>query len=161
MSKKNSKAIVRAEVLPPMQSAPVDVRKMIDELVSQRVAEIMADEKSAILEPFMQGKRVSIAIRKQQDVVQLKKWRYYWDKWACLICGKKDAGHWNLGMCAKCFGLVSQRMKAILDQAYAERPTFSQPRDLAEVAQEALAPSIKVLKLESGGKSNDQREQLS
>lgn len=152
MSEKNSGAIVKAEVLEPAQAAPVDMRKMLDEIVAQKVAEILADEKSAILEPFMQSRRISLAIRKLQDVVQQRKWRYYWEEWGCLICGQQDAGYLSVGMCGTCFPRVIGRMKLTLERAYANRPTFERPKDLVALAQEALAPSIKVLKLESGGK---------
>jgi ribosomal protein S14 len=142
---KNNRAIVRAEVLEPEQSAParsapVDVRKMLDEIVRQKVAEIMADEKSAILEPFMQGKRVSIEIRKQQDVVQQRKWSYFWEEWGCLICEQKDAGYGSVGMCRTCFARTAGRMKLTLEHVYANRPAYERLRDLAEVAREALLP---------------------
>jgi hypothetical protein len=154
MSEKNSGAIVKAEVLEPVQAVPVDIRKMLDEIVAQKVAEIMADEKSAILEPFMQSRRISLAIRKLQDVVQQRKWRYYYEEWGCLDCKQKDAGYGSTGMCCTCFARTRGRMKLTLEHAYANRPTFEKPKDLTALAQEALAPAVKILRLASGDESN-------
>ncbi len=144
MSKKNNQAIVQAEVLRPAQSAPIDARKMIEEIVKQKVAEIMAAPDS-LLEPFMQSKKVQIEITKLQDVVQQKKFRFYFEDWGCLICGQKDAGYKSVGMCSPCFSRVTNRMAVSLRNAYAERPVFDKPKDLVAMAQEALAPSIKAL----------------
>jgi hypothetical protein len=132
MSKKNNQAIVQAEALRSAQSAPVD-------------AEIMADPRSLLLEPFMQSKQVQIEITKLMDVVQQKKFRYYFEDWGCLVCGQKDAGHRSVGMCSTCLGRVTNRMAVSLRRAYAERPVFDKPKDLVAMAQEALAPSIKAL----------------
>ncbi len=145
MSKKNNQAIVQAEVLRPAQSAPIDARKMIEEIVQQKVAEIMADPRSLLLEPFMQSKQVQIEITKLLDVVQQKKWSYYFEDWGCLICGQKDAGYKSVGMCSTFFSRVTNRMAASLRRAYSERPVFDKPKDLVAMAQEALAPSIKAL----------------
>jgi hypothetical protein len=139
MSKKNNQAIVV-----PEQSAPIDVRKMLEEMVKQKVAEIMAAPGS-LLEPFMQSKQTQIEITKLQDVVQQKKFRYYFEDWGCLICGQKDAGYKSVGMCSTCFARVMTRMAVSLRRAYAERPVFDKPKDLVAIAQEALTPSIKAL----------------
>jgi|ERR1700693_1507361 len=109
-------------------------------------AEIVSDADSSILEPFFQSKRRSYEIRRQQDVVQQRKFRAYFDDWSCMVCGKEDAGYGSHGMCKTCYGRVDQRMRVTLGRVYAARPTFDKPRDLIAVAQEALAPSIKALR---------------
>jgi hypothetical protein len=105
-------------------------------------AEIVTDAKNSILEPFFNSRQISSQMFREQDVVQQRKWRYYWEKWGCLICGQKDEGYGSVGMCTKCFHRVLGRMQQVLIHAYADRPTFPRPRDLADVAQEALGPSI-------------------
>ena len=60
MSKKNNQAIAQAEVLRPSQSAPIDARKMIEEMVKQRVAEILlVRQDDLVFQPFFLAKRVS------------------------------------------------------------------------------------------------------
>jgi hypothetical protein len=105
-------------------------------------AEMVTDAKSSVLEPFFQSRQISYQMLREQDVVQQKKWHYYWKKWGCLICGQKDRGYGSIGMCQACFAQVNNRMQEVLIHAYANRRTFDRPRDLVEVAQEALGPSI-------------------
>jgi hypothetical protein len=128
---------------------PSEIRDALSKLVEQKVAEALASD-SGILQPFMQPKRVSIEIRKNQNVIETLKFKYYFEDWGCMICGTKDAIHASLGMCQRCHGRVLNRMVSTLQKASDERPTFEEPKDLEALAREALAPSIEVLAKKRG-----------
>ncbi len=145
MPKKSKSLAVRAELLPPKRATSIqNAEATLDELVQRKVAEALANE-SGILQPFMQTREVSNEIRKNQNVIETLKFKYYFEDWGCLICETKDAPHQSLGMCQRCYGRIASRMKRALQRASAERSQFEEPKDLESIAQEALAPSIEVL----------------
>jgi hypothetical protein len=151
MRKQNKSLTVRAEVLPmKIPTAPIDAAEaMLEKIVQRKVAEMMATD-SSILQPFMQTRRITNEIRKNQNVIETLKWGYYVQDWGCLVCGRKDAGHHSLGMCGQCHGRVASRMQSTIRKATANRPADDgQAQDLEEMAQGALARSLK--KLNSGG----------
>jgi hypothetical protein len=147
MRKQSKSLTVRAEVLPMKKPAtPIEkAEAMLDRIVQRKVAELMASD-SSILQPFMQTRRVTNEIRKNQNVIETLKWGYYLEDWGCLVCGRKNAGHTSLGMCPRCYTRVVNRMASTIRKATANRPADDgQAQDLEEMAQEALAQSLKKL----------------
>ena len=152
MRKQSKSLAVRAEVLPmKMPLTPIEeAEAMLDLIVQRKVAEAMATD-SSILQPFMQTRRVTNEIRKNQNVIETLKWGYYLQDWGCLVCGRKDAGHASLGMCPGCHTRVVSRMRTTIRKATANRPPDDgQAQDLEGMAQGALARSLK--KLPGGNK---------
>jgi hypothetical protein len=145
--KKNELVPVRAEVLPMKKPMGPDeeAEKMLEELVQRKVAEAMGTG-SGILQPFMQTRAVSNAIRKVQNVIENNKFALYFADWGCLVCGDKNAAHDGLAMCPRCHGRTFNRMQKTLRKANAERPDDGgQVQDLEKIAQEALLRSLKAL----------------
>jgi hypothetical protein len=146
MSKSKS-LTVRAEVLPMKKpAAPFEAAEaMLEKIVQRKVAEMMATD-SSILQPFLQTKRVMTEIRKNQNVIEARKFSFYIQDWGCLICGRKDVGHAGLAMCPECHRRVASRMMITIRKATANRPADDgQAQDLEEMAQGALARSLKAL----------------
>ena len=147
MSKKSEVVRVRAEVLPmkkPMTPGE-EAEKMLEDLIQRKIAEAMEND-SIILQPFMQTRAVSNAIRKIQNVVENNKFALYFADWGCLVCGDKNSAHASLGMCPRCHGRTLSRMQITLKKATAERPDDGgQVLDLVETAQTALLRSLKKL----------------
>ena len=139
MPKKSNALAVRGravEVLAPLhatQSIEAAVRKMVDE----KIAEMMGGG-DAIFKPFFRTRAIEDAIRKEQTVVQQRKWRYYFEKWGCLICGSKAAAYNSLGMCATCHARTAHRLATCMRRAEAERPDSPAVRDLQDVAKDAV-----------------------
>lgn len=137
---------VSTELLPPMRPAAMNVEAMLNELVQRKVAEAMASD-SAILQPFMQTKRVTDELRRSQDVIQLQKFSLYIADWGCHVCGRKNVGHQALAMCPGCYGRMQKRMAITLRKAYAQRPKDEmQALDLESLAQQAIMPAVAGLK---------------
>jgi len=156
--KKNELVPVRAEVLPMKKPMSPDeeaetmlegLGKKLEDLIQCKIAEAMGGD-SSILQPFMQTRAVSNAIRKIQNVVENNKFALYFADWGCLVCGDKNSAHASLAMCPRCHGRTLNRMQITLKKATAERPDDGgQVLDLVETAQTALLRSLK--KLMPGG----------
>jgi hypothetical protein len=152
MPKQSKSLTVRAEVLPMKKPATPSEKAeaMLEKIVQRKVAEMMATD-SIILQPFLQTKRVMTEIRKNQNVIEIRKFPLYLQDWGCLICGRKDNGHAGLAMCPGCYRLVVSRMNITIRRATANRPADDgQAQDLEGMAQGALARSLK--KLPGGNK---------
>jgi hypothetical protein len=145
MSKKNNQAIVQSEVLRPVQSAPIDARKMIEEIVKQKVAEIMIQRDDLLFQPFFLAKKVSDQIKRLQSVPEQRAWSSVFEKHGCIVCERKDVAYCSCGCCQRCYERIRMRKMAAIREADAERPVFDKPKDLVVMAQEALTPSIEAL----------------
>jgi hypothetical protein len=144
---------VHTELLPPARPAAINMQAMLNKLIERKVAEAMATDSSS-LQPFMQTKRVSDEIRRNQDVIQIHKFSLYLAKYGCHVCGRKDDGHAGLAMCPRCHGRMVARMRIVLREAYAERPKDEmQAIDLESIAREAIMPAVAVLKPRTRRKS--------
>ena len=144
MSKKNNQAIVQAEVLCPVQSAPIDARKMIEEMVKQKVAEIMVRQDDLAFQPFFLAKKVSDQIKRLQSVSEQRAWSRVFGKYGCIVCGRKDVAYCSCGCWDSATGR-SRRGKRQPSGRPTRRGRFDKPMDLVVVAQEALRPSIEAL----------------
>jgi hypothetical protein len=137
---------VRTELLAPQsREAPVDYKRMIEEIVEKRLAEILAHKESAALQPFFQPPEVSAALKRKQTIPEQRKWTYYHDDWGCLICKSTDAPHSSLGMCSRCLRRTAARLKISMHRRAPEpgqEPAFV---DSLEIARKALLPSIEKL----------------
>ena len=83
----------RAELLPPAPHAPADMTGVIAKMVEQKVAEALANDSTAIFQPFMQSRQVSSEIRMKQTVPELEKWSYYFEECGAVwSVGNKTQG---------------------------------------------------------------------
>jgi hypothetical protein len=133
---------IKAEVLPPARPRIVpDTRAILDELVEEKVAEIMSKGRDALFQPYFQSKRVATEIRKIQTVSDRGKWSRYFEKWGCDVCGTKKRGHRGLGRCAPCYLRTLQRLEHLARDA-GEKDTMPVFEDrLGDAARAALKPA--------------------
>jgi hypothetical protein len=140
MRKKPKSLAVRetVEVLKPTREVP-DMRAELEQLVEQKIAEMMGDKSDGIFEPFFTSRAIVAAIRKRETVLQQRKWIYYFKDWGCMLCKKKKKGHRALGMCAACYNRIARRLYLTMHRAARENPTTVPGfRDLGDVARAAL-----------------------
>ena len=139
---RRSKAVA-LEIAPRDVSA--DYKRMIQQIVEERVAEALADSSSAVLQPFFQPREISREIRARQTVQEQNKWSYYWEEFSCLICRTKEHPYESLGMCRSCHMRTEQRLRRLI--ADHTPPTEQQQAftDTVKLARKALAPSIETL----------------
>jgi hypothetical protein len=138
MSKKN-----KTEVLPPVRPAVIpDMRAMLDKLVEEKVAQVMAKKSDALFQPYFQGRGVTTGIRKTQTVSEQRRWSRYFKKWGCDVCGTKKRGHYALGRCLNCYRRTEMRLNEIMAQLASEKGSIPVFLDrLGDVAREALKPA--------------------
>ena len=106
--------IVRAYPAQPVpQPNPAKLEALLDRLVQERVAEVMARRDDFFLEPCFRSKRVTDEIRRHQTVFEHRRWAVYFERWGCLICHRKKAVHMGNAYCARCRGRIVHRLKAI------------------------------------------------
>jgi hypothetical protein len=122
-------------------------KEMFSRIVEEKVQEALADQQSAIFEPFFRPREISAEIRRRQTVTEQQKWSYFFETYGCLICQEKTF-HQSLGMCSKCYQKTGERLRTLIDLH--TPPDLSQRTfpDTMQLAREALAPSIEILQRE-------------
>ena len=115
----------KTELLPsPAQIAAVQgERQTLDQLVRQRVAEIMAERESLEFEPFFRSRQVANELRRLQTVPEQQKWGLYYERHGCLICERNDRIHAGNGMCPPCHRTITSRLRTILEALAEGRPS--------------------------------------
>ncbi len=111
---KKSTAIVPVEVLPPAKRIAGD-QQSLDELVRQKVAEVLAQRGDAILEPFFQARHVANELRRLQNVPEQRKWSVFYERHGCLRCQDTQRPHAGTGMCDRCRNWVVQALGKIIN----------------------------------------------
>src|ERR1700730_9017442 len=94
MAKKNkpSTSIVRtkavqAEVVPRDRGqAEAEFKRMVAQLVEQKVAEAMSNDSDAQFQPWFQPREITDEIRRRQTVTEQQKWVNYFKKYGCIVC---------------------------------------------------------------------------
>jgi hypothetical protein len=144
MPRKNSTELVRVEVMPPPPArTEADFRRLLAELVDERVAEILSGEDGAVLEPWFQPKPIAAAIKRELTVAQQQKFSRYFEQYSCMICEKKDAGHASSGMCENCYSRIRRRLHAILREHAAPPDQMDATfRDTEKMARQALRTTM-------------------
>jgi hypothetical protein len=140
------KAAVTAEIVPMDRAQQAaDFTRMVEQLVQEKVAEA-TQGRDALLQPWFQSREVTNEIKRRQMVHEQRKFSYYFEDWGCLVCETREAAHFSLGMCQRCYQRTAQRLRATL-RNHAPAPDQPQPTfmDTVELAREALGPSIKKL----------------
>ena len=141
MSRKAKSSI---ELLPPAAPSEAGIKRMIAQAVEQKVAEIMSGP-DAIFEPYQRPRDISKAIISKQTVAEQNKWTYYYEEWGCEVCGEKEAGHFSLGKCHRCYSRTTHRLqRAIYNHAQAQEVPQTYI-DTVKLAREALGPALKAL----------------
>lgn len=151
------KFAVTAEIVPMDRAQQADdFRRMVEQLVDQKVAEATQGS-NALLQPWFESREATWAIKRAQTVTEQAKWTHYFADWGCMICGTTTAAHASSGMCNRCRHRVYQRLRATL-RKHAPSPDQPQPTfmDTVKLAREALGPSITTLAASIGKKRSQQ-----
>jgi hypothetical protein len=152
----------RVEIMPRSEAglvpAPptVNPRAMLDQLVRERVDEIMAERGAVQLEPDFQTREVAYEIQRRQTVFERHRWRIYFEKFGCREC-HEITDHMGRGYCSKCTQLISQRLARIkrdYDQVHTEADIRQQIDHLTSrqrTARMLLSLNFRPLSISSGG----------
>lgn len=108
-----------AEVIPEPEAAIVpmaakepsaNLKAVIENMVRQRVDEILSASGIGEFEPNFRPREIAQAARQTQDMFERTKWSLYFEKWGCQVCGKKNAAHFHTGHCTTCACRIHQRL---------------------------------------------------
>jgi hypothetical protein len=132
---------IRTELLAPQS---LDMNAQFSAMVERKVAEILTSQHGAVLEPFFQPADIARGITRQQTVPQQRKWTYYMEQWGCLFCHSKERSHRACGMCSGCYRRVASRLLAVIRE-HTRNEAMPARVDAVQLAQTALAPSLKLL----------------
>jgi hypothetical protein len=132
----------RTELLPPVRPAIIpDMRGMLERLVEEKVAQVMAKKSDALFQPYFQGRKVAAEIRRNQTVSERKRWGRYFKKWGCDVCGTKERQHYALGRCLACYRRTEQRLNEIMAHGASQKGSIAvfldRQGDLARAALKA------------------------
>jgi hypothetical protein len=135
---------VRPQVLSASPDSMAEAYKhLIEQVVEERIAELMADKESEEFRPFFETAEVAHELRRRMTVTERRKWRYYFDDWGCFVCERREPGHQALGMCSTCYSNRLKRL-SVVRRDHATEPVMPDFDSVAK-AQRALLPSIKAL----------------
>jgi protein-arginine kinase activator protein McsA len=73
---------------------------------------------AVLLQPWFLPRDVSNAILRLLPVAHLNKWVDTFEDWGCWRCERKDVIHLGLGLCPRCYSLVSTRLKSSIVRRY-------------------------------------------
>jgi len=90
--------------------------KLIDKLVQEKVAEVLAARDQFLFEPFFRSRQEAYEIRRLQTVPERKVWAVRFERRGCLLCKTKERPHGAIGFCAPCYAKVGQELKAIVSE---------------------------------------------
>jgi len=141
MPKKREIKIV-AELLPPQPRTPKTDMEVLERLVTEKVHEILQDQREWLMQPFFSPQKVTHELRRLQTIPEQRKWTHYFEKWGCLICETKRKTHGGCGMCVSCYQRTHRRLNAILKEQMRERirPRFT--GTLEAIAKKALLRAL-------------------
>ena len=106
--------IIRANLVPPAPPpVPAKLEAVLNRLVQQQVAEILARREDFLFEPSFRSKRVKDEIRRHQTMFERRRWAVYFERWGCLTCHRKKVMHGGNGFCPTCRLRIVYRLKAI------------------------------------------------
>jgi hypothetical protein len=108
--------VVHAELLPSPENIlrPGVDKAILDRLVQQKVAEIMAEREATAFEPFFRSRQIAFEIRRLQTVPEQESWHVFFDRHGCLYCHSKEKGHAGCGMCFRCYPRILNEKKTII-----------------------------------------------
>ena len=104
----------------------------------------IADE--MFLQPWFLDKKCSSAVRRLIPRICIRKMRFYFEDWGCLICRTKKRRYGSNGMCHICTTRIQKRLDGCLqrravkdpDQVSPARPARQEP-DRVQIAKDLLS----------------------
>jgi hypothetical protein len=115
--------IVKAELMPSPESIlrPGVDKAILDRIVQQQVAKIMAERESTTLEPFFRSRQIAYEIKRLQTVPEQDSWRVFFERHGCLYCHSKERIHGGAGMCVRCYPRILKEKQVIIKELMDKR----------------------------------------
>lgn len=106
----------KIEVLPASSRSvmPAAVPSEVEQIVQQKVAEILARGNNQIFEPWFRSRMEANELRRIQTVPERKRWTIHYDRFGCLYCHKTSHPHGGNGFCCPCRLKITNRLKSIV-----------------------------------------------
>jgi hypothetical protein len=86
----------------------------LDQLVTQRVAEIMAERDALVFEPFFRSRQVAYELKRLQCVSEQRKFSISFERYGCIDCKTRERIHGGNGLCNQCRGRWFTRLAQII-----------------------------------------------
>lgn len=126
MDKRKKNAV---ELMAPGDPIAAEIAlEKLAEMVSRRLhqngskpqAEMTEEEltDAVLLQPWFLPREISNAIIRLLPVSHQDKWVSTFQDWGCWKCERREVIHQSLGLCLKCYGLVSNRLKSSIVRRY-------------------------------------------
>jgi hypothetical protein len=151
MTKRDAIQTVRVEVLRTTQErkrTPAEAAEIIKKLVEKQVAEILANRDEFLIRPFFDSQKIAAELRRLQSVPEHLAWRKVFEKYGCIVCGRKNVSHGGCGCCELHYKRIRERkVEAIreLERVKDAGRGISFDTDDSEIARQAFAEPMKAL----------------
>jgi len=118
---------VEAELIPSVDSILRlgTNEAMLNRLVQQKVAEIMAERDAMIFEPVFRSRQIAYELKRLQNVPEQRKWSISLERYGCMICETRERIHAGNGMCNRCHALWFRRLTQIVSEGVSGRPALA------------------------------------
>jgi hypothetical protein len=120
----NKSKPVEAELIPSVDSIlrSGTNEAMLNRLVQQKVAEIMAERDAVIFEPFFRSRQIAYELKWLQSVPEQRKWSVSFERYGCMCCETREQIHAGNGMCNRCHALWFRRLTQIVAEGIKGEP---------------------------------------
>ncbi|MGH9716776.1 MAG: hypothetical protein ACRD4R_08610 [Candidatus Acidiferrales bacterium] len=100
-----------------------------------------------VFQPFFGSRQANKECRQLQTVPQQRKFSLYFAQHGCLRCDSQDALYGSNGLCSKCFGLITHRLRAVVAEEEKRLGISAMDPNVDPAAQayKALMPSVRKL----------------
>ena len=143
-------SVQTAELLPPESRKPIPDADLLEKLVQQKVAEILANREDLLLRPFFDERRVADELRRLQKMPFRRKWSVYFATYGCLICKTKKAPHRGCGLCPACYQQTTSRLRTAIGEPLPSRRGPQYIDNPEAVARKALLDAVESFRVKDG-----------
>jgi len=140
--KKKVKEIVlepQAALVPAIPSPSASLQAVIEGMVRKRVDELLASSGMAEMGDSFRPAEVAKVRRRINHIFESQKWRKYFEKWGCLICGKVSVPYSFNGLCGTCGNRTTSRLMKIKRDFEAAHPDSQIERNIDQLTLRARA----------------------
>jgi hypothetical protein len=94
----------------------------LEQLVRQKVAEIMADRDALVFEPFFRSRQIAYELKRLQRVPEQQKFAISFERYGCMVCETRERIHGANGMCGLCHAKWFRRLTQIIAEGIKDQP---------------------------------------
>lgn len=103
------------------------------------------------LQPWFLDHRAAVAVRRLVPDLFLRRMRFYFEDWGCLLCGSKRRHYGSNGMCHLCIVRVRKRLFGCLQKRGMKHKARSQSTRLADEVERVRSARMLLSDLVAGG----------